>query len=323
MLQRFVRFVEARSQQNLIDIYTEYIEYLGGCVAQSTFCRNMGAVKQFLCWLREMEIINRLPQTFVRTPVARIVPRRRKVITPEKYIELKTFIRNSKSSLKGCLNDLFTTGWWTGMGVEDSCMIHWGMIDMDEMIIHAPRVKTGVGSYIPIIAGSEFHQYLLYRREDDPLDPGWPNSPESNIYYVNPFLAAWCISSKQKTGQPAGLRSKVSDVFINSGNKGMGFHDFRRSLATLLGNDPQVSASMVMKIMGWKSADMINHYVQPDMTGLQEAFRRAIAKRHEKHETKEKGGRRHWELQVPKLHQIEYPEDQKDIGPGDADTGVG
>lgn len=322
VVTRFVNWVSEKPDANLVDLYLEYANYLHSTLSKPSYSCYMKHVKAFLKWSYAMGIIDKNPVDLAKIPVGGTSVVTRKVISNEGYRKLK-----EACGSKNYLRELFITGRHTGMSISDSCTIEWGHIDIDNMFIIKPRLKNGIVARVPILAGGEFYQYIMDQRREDPLDPGWPNDPDNNRYYLNPMLAAWYLKDRKsgsseywdeesapETSGP-NLCSTVSRVFKRAGLPKNSFHDFRRSMATLFSNTPGVSIDSALKIMGWKTHEMLYRYSQPISGELHEAFRAAMEKRDKEDES----GSNDWVLQVPGVRPTEYQEDQDDIESEDSD----
>ena len=297
-LTRFLSAVDRHKKASLLDTYLSHAEFMRTTMAAKTYHRELGRIRAFLTWCVAMGYLDKNPALLCRTQPGRHVKQRLSIISESDYERIKKACDEKRNRPA---KELIMTGYWTGMSISDCCLLQWGSIDLEKMTITSDRLKSGVQMEIPLIAGSEFHRYLIDNMHSM-TDESWPNNPEQKLFFVNPFLAAAYLKLYRDGSKM--LTSWIRSIMNHAGLRHHTFHDLRRTMATMLANDPDVATGSAIRVMGWSNTSMISNYMREGSEKLQESFRKAMAKRHETLE----GFRHDRELQTSRLRAAQHPQ---------------
>lgn len=172
----------------------------------------------------------------------------------------------------------FDFEWCWGCGYEcafslaDSLMVSWDEIDLSTLVItrvrHKMRTRTSTTCSVPVDPGGEFAKTLeravTRRRFQTHTFPNWPGKKE----YVLPGQVA-CFKLHGFLDQ--GLNEQLKLGQRAAGIEAVPMHSLRFARLTLLANGGIIPATVMARMSGHASVEMLQQYIAPDMGLLREA----------------------------------------------------
>jgi integrase len=223
---------------------------------------------RFLRWLENMDYIVKSPHRVIKKPVVALgTPR--PAFTPAEYEALKI------GSIGTELHWLVVLGWATGMRLSDCCLLTWERVDLNNLIICTPQLKTkrhGKLQTVPFEIGSDVYHALTLKAALPP-STHWPNNPANKVYYVDPELARQF--KRQYSGNNQGLQRKFRALCDRVGIPSTkSFHSFRVSMCSVLANSG-INMAVGMAITGHQNPQNFIRYVRVQTSALRAALHQA------------------------------------------------
>ena len=235
-----------------------------------------GMVRGFLNWLHIMQFTaydlgQCLPN--VHAPKTALPA----IFTEEQYEAIKEFCKGKPWAQPYLW--LIVLGYRTGMSLVDCCYLRWNgddsrvhLDDNGPSYISVIRQKMATRSgekarcQIPIIPGSDLHQWLLelkkvtnYKRHDG----------------INDYVHQDCPGLYTWNGVYDSMQPMLRRVFKGAGiPKGLTFKNLRNSLCSNLVNSG-MDTVMVCKITGHSNPRMLLEYLKPDRVALEDGMAKA------------------------------------------------
>lgn len=294
------------------DKYVEFMTMMRDSFSRTTYDRTRNIIYQFMGWAKAVGLIKNNPAEFVKAPMSNKPYARRRTISHQQFKDLLLAAnRIGYQPIEG----LLILGYYTGMAIIDCCTLQWSNVDMENCVIHAPRMKTRTTSRVlytvPFEPGSMLYRWLKDRQEEskrEDIVKQWPNDPDRGIIFVDHLLAA--LYHAKHSGQSDRLYKWLQRVF-KAAKVDRTFHDFRRGMATTLANS-DIPMGQALQIIGHSSPKQLMEYVVHDGRNLRDGFRRVIEDRDET----EQRVRHHRDLSSDRLRPPEHQKDQIDAGHG-------
>lgn len=225
---------------------------------------------RFFSWcVRSGHLIINPMKGISRPPVER---KPRKLITPEQYAMLRDYCRGKSHY------GVVVLGYHTGMSMCDCCLLRWSEVDLESLVITRKRHKlrnSGKAGLqvIPILPGSELHDYLVWMKEHPP--DYWVGDDND---YVNPMMAL-----RYKNGENATYKNTLGNVFQRLGlqKQGITFANLRHTFTSDLANS-NCSTAMAMKITGHSQLSTFQDYINPDIDAMRNEVSKAVKRREKK-----------------------------------------
>lgn len=260
-------------ERGSVDLYAEWIAFTFRKFSNLKAHKLCSMSGRFCNWLERNQYIINNPHRATRRP--RIIYNPPRIpFTVEEYERLKA----AAASMRGEPRLMYwaiIVGWATGMAMVDVCMLKWSDVDMENLVIHRARQKTGGQCTIPIAPGSELHEGL--KRKAEFVPPFYPNDAEKGLFYVDHELA---LRRMRAFGQWGMAGSTVGGLFTQVRDKAgvddrKTFHNFRATMCSALAN-AGINLSIACAITGHKSTDVFKRYVTPNEGAVREQMRRAL-----------------------------------------------
>jgi len=168
----------------------------------------------------------------------------------------------------GELKTLFAVGLYTGMRLEDCCLLDWGHIDLITGYIHPIPRKTKKKckqKELPVPISPMLGQILCMTPPDNRMGYLLPEIAE--LYNRNNSLVTARI---QDLFADCGIKTQVMG---ENGRKRVevGFHSLRHTFVSLIMNSGKASAELVQALVGHGNPEMTRYYFHPLAEGLRGA----------------------------------------------------
>lgn len=269
----FVPFMEVRpfNQESMLE-WMEFLKsrktYLGHPYGPEFINRINVRVRAFLRWLKLMGYLyNDLADLLPMLATPALKPS--KMFTEAEYERIKAYCAG-KPRLQVYLW-LIILSYRTGMGLIDCCKLEWHEVYLSDTepcyIIRAREKMRGKSiCQIPIVPGSDVHQWLLNLKKQQPFNYKRFDG-KSFVHQDAPGLY------EGRGGYR--IQSKFKHIFWKSGcEPGKTFRNLRNSMCSNLVN-AGVQIALVCKITGHNNVKTLLRYVKPDRRALQDGMARA------------------------------------------------
>lgn len=243
--------------QKLVALCQEYANHVAGSgVGYVQASIDLTGLTRFFSWCVRSGFLIFNPMSKVTKLVK---PQERKPIFTHAEYELM------KERAKGKLiYGMIVLGYNTGMSLSDCCFLKWAEVDMEELVIRRVRHKMRrfkKEAIIPIIPGSDLHEYLKFRRDVKP--DKWLHVDDHE--YVMP---EWAF--RYKTIKGHNVAQHVTR-FLTKCNLYLphrrNFTTFRHTFASNLVNSG-CSVVAACDIMGHSNPKTLLGYVKPDVSAM-------------------------------------------------------
>lgn len=229
-------------------------------------------VRGFLRWLYQMQYVSydlgfcipHLPDTATKQPV---------VITEEQFQAIKKWCQGRAWAQPHLW--LVILGYRTGMSLVDCCYLRWKDVHLDDdgpswiSIIRwkmATRAGEKARCQIPIIAGTDLHEWILERRKVHNY---------KRYDGINDYVHQDCPGLYEWTGAFNTIHNEMRRIFNGAGiPKGTTFKNLRNALCSNLVNSG-MNLALVCKITGHNDPKTLMTYLKPDRLALQDGMAKA------------------------------------------------
>jgi integrase len=233
-----------------------FLEGVAGAMAGYTGNRteqNRLMVRTFEIWLNKCGYTNSSWTHMVKSQKVEVIRR-----TPVAYSEYCALLG---ASYDPKITHLLKVMWMTGFALVDACLLEWGQIDMQQLVIRKVREKTKNPSKTPciiiIVHGSDLHLHLEALYRDRLKTVGQYPSVNGHHYVDNDLSALYLRKAANKT------QASLDRLTHNLGMRKIRWHDFRATFCTaaMAVSDPvTVSVST-----GHADPKQLAHYATPSL----------------------------------------------------------
>jgi len=243
-----------------VESYTAFVEHLLRRVKTGTARKIRDHCSAFLKYCEHCG--------YIRCSPDRVVPRIkppyrnsiRRFITLEEYQQIRT-------EAEGTIYEwALICAYYTAMSMVDICKLRWENVDMEQLVVHRVRQKSGRKCTIPFFSGDDMHKALLFLW-DEHLEVENHCYGSALLSYVSPSLFVGYQASQSKV-------SMDLKVIIKRVRPDCSFHDFRHTGATALANSG-VPFTLAGQVTGHSNINMFARYIRPDIQALRGAVMQA------------------------------------------------
>lgn len=250
--------------------WVKYLQDLGIGSNKINHCNSI--IKNFMKFLKTMG--------YVQEDLASCIPRLKgtppsdsKIFTEEEYQKIKAYC----TGRSWCQPHLWLIilAYRTGMSLVDCCHLRWCHVTLDDngpsfITIHRIKTVNRVGfsskCHIPIIPGSDVHQWLLFLRDNTERYKRH-DGIDDYVHQDAPGLYACRFAT---------IGNDFKNIFVRCGiGKEKTFKHFRNSFCSnLINSGTQIA--LICKMTGHSNVTTLLRYLKPDSRALQDGLAKAF-----------------------------------------------
>ena len=219
--------------------------------------RDTDWLRMFLKWCEQMGHIggNLSPMVpAVKVPVSRAV-----IFTPVEYETVKAAVKGTS------WHYAMIMAYRTGARISDVCLMRWGNIDFDNLIVHYMPWKTRKMKRLatcPFQPGGDLHEVLIELRS--------ASRDTDDESYIDPYLAMR-YSQEHSENMTGHFNIEFVKICAKAGVRGVSFHKLRNSFMSRVVSGG-ASFAQATQLTGLSSEGVFLRYAKPNIESLRSAI---------------------------------------------------